>query len=141
MKTGKPPIVLLLAVVLGLTLGGMARAESAEDYFERGLEAEKKGKLDQAITDFTKALELNPRDTAAYNKRGMHIPLKVSLIRPSLILTRPWNSTPGMPRPITTVQMLIPKKLSMTKPLPTTPRLWNSTPGIPMPTITVGMLT
>ena len=38
MRTGKPLIVLLLAAVLGLDLGGMARAESAKDYLERGIE-------------------------------------------------------------------------------------------------------
>ena len=35
MKTSKP-IVFLLAVVLGFAQGGMARAESARDYHERG---------------------------------------------------------------------------------------------------------
>jgi tetratricopeptide (TPR) repeat protein len=75
MKTGKPLIVLLLAVVLGLALGGMARAQSASDYFYRGLEGSKKGHLDQAIADFTKALELNPRAECAYN-RGYAYSLK-----------------------------------------------------------------
>jgi tetratricopeptide (TPR) repeat protein len=68
MKTSKPLIVLLLAVALGLTLWGLARAQSASDYFYRGLEARKKGHLDQAIADFTKALELNPRAECAYSR-------------------------------------------------------------------------
>jgi tetratricopeptide (TPR) repeat protein len=31
----------------------------------------RKGQLDQAISDFTKALEINPRFAMAYNNRGI----------------------------------------------------------------------
>ena len=39
-------------------------------YDNRGFAYSKKGLYDKAIADFTKALELNPKDTYAYNNRG-----------------------------------------------------------------------
>ena len=51
MKTGRFLIVLLLTMVMGIVLGGMARAQSARDYHERGLAAGEKGKYDQTIAD------------------------------------------------------------------------------------------
>jgi tetratricopeptide (TPR) repeat protein len=70
MKTSKFLIVLLLTMVLGLALGGMARAKSVEDYLKRGIEAGEKGQYDQAIADFNKALELSPRYDWAYFNRA-----------------------------------------------------------------------
>ena len=43
---------------------------NAEAYYNRGLAYGKKGKYDQAISDFTRALELNPGNARAYDRRG-----------------------------------------------------------------------
>ena len=50
---------------------GNVRAESAKFYFDRGVEEGKKGRFDQAIADFTKAIEINPRLVEAYIHRGV----------------------------------------------------------------------
>ena len=48
-----------------------SNAESAEEYFNRGLAVSKQGNLPQAISDFTKAIEINPNLADAYYGRGI----------------------------------------------------------------------
>ncbi len=63
----------LLIVVLLLAAGCATTQTDLNDpvaYNNRGLAYAKKGQYDQAISDFTKALEINPRFTAAYYNRG-----------------------------------------------------------------------
>src|SRR4030042_5342299 len=43
----------------------------AKAYNNRGLAYSHKGQYDQAISDFNKALEINPRYAEAYNNRGL----------------------------------------------------------------------
>jgi Flp pilus assembly protein TadD len=43
----------------------------AELYNRRGIAYEEKGQHDQAISDYNKALEINPRLADAYNNRGV----------------------------------------------------------------------
>jgi len=45
--------------------------KSPSDDISRGLAYSEKGQHDQAISDFTKALELNPRNAEAYINRGL----------------------------------------------------------------------
>jgi tetratricopeptide (TPR) repeat protein len=42
----------------------------AEFYFNRGNEHEQKGRLDEAISDFSKGLKINPKDSRTYSNRG-----------------------------------------------------------------------
>jgi type IV pilus biogenesis/stability protein PilW len=49
---------------------GSAGRESAAFYLDIGVALYQKGRLDQAIAEFNKAIELNPRDAEAYNYRG-----------------------------------------------------------------------
>jgi len=44
--------------------------KDAKAYFNRGLAYDDKGQYDQAISDYSKAIELNPRLADAYNNRG-----------------------------------------------------------------------
>lgn len=44
--------------------------ENAEFYFKRGFEQQNNGKLDQAISDYDKAIEINPVYADAYFNRG-----------------------------------------------------------------------
>jgi len=44
---------------------------AAVDFYNRGVEALKLGSLDDAISSFSKALELDPQDHLAYNNRGV----------------------------------------------------------------------
>ena len=41
-----------------------------EVHFNRGLAYRKKGQLENAVMDYTQAIELDPRFTAAYGNRG-----------------------------------------------------------------------
>lgn len=40
-------------------------------YNNRGISYLSKGQLDRAISDFSKAIEINPKDAAAYCSRGI----------------------------------------------------------------------
>ena len=40
-------------------------------YYNRGVAYDKIGQGDKAIADYTKAIEINPRDAEAYNYRGI----------------------------------------------------------------------
>lgn len=44
---------------------------SAEDWFTQGVSFSKSGRYDQAIQAFSKAIEINPRNTSAYINRGL----------------------------------------------------------------------
>lgn len=44
---------------------------NAEFYGKRGTEFGKKGQFDKALSDFNKAIEINPRDPRSYNNRGI----------------------------------------------------------------------
>ena len=63
---------ILFSVALTIFLfGTMATAQTeADQYFSRASERAEAGDLDGAIADYTKVLELNPRDIDAYNNRG-----------------------------------------------------------------------
>lgn len=45
-------------------------AETAEKYLDQGNDAYKQGNYDQAIHDFTKAIDINPNLAKAYDNRG-----------------------------------------------------------------------
>jgi tetratricopeptide (TPR) repeat protein len=53
-----------------------ADKESVEDLVNRGIEKGKEGNLDGAIGDFTRAIELNPKDDAPYYNRAQAKRLK-----------------------------------------------------------------
>ncbi len=65
----------LLIVLLLLLAAGCATVQTelidAKAYNNRGTAYARKGQYDQAISDFNKALEINPRDAPAYNNRGI----------------------------------------------------------------------
>jgi len=62
--------VVLMAALLAAGQSWAAEVGTAQYYLEQGKELFKGGNLDQAITDYTRALELNPRFASAYNNRG-----------------------------------------------------------------------
>lgn len=65
------PIVLLLSLMLAAGAAYAQTPTSADDYFNRALERQKKGDIPGAIDDFTKTIELSPNDKEAYHGRGM----------------------------------------------------------------------
>jgi tetratricopeptide (TPR) repeat protein len=60
---------LLLAAIV-LTTATTAFCDKAEDIVNRGLAKQRKGDLDGAIADYTKAIELKPDLAVAYVNRG-----------------------------------------------------------------------
>ncbi len=65
----------LLVVMVLLLAAGIATVQTelndAKAYYNRGNAYAKKGQYDQAISDYTKALEINPRYAFAYHNRGV----------------------------------------------------------------------
>ena len=64
-------ILVLMAALLAACQAWAAEVGTAQYYYEQGDEHFKAGNLDQAITDYTRALEINPRYDVAYNNRGI----------------------------------------------------------------------
>ncbi len=78
-KQMKRTFWLLTAMVLLLAAGyGTKQTDlnDAEAYNNRGNAYFEKGQHDQAISDYNKALEINPTDAGAYNNRGIAYMLK-----------------------------------------------------------------
>jgi tetratricopeptide (TPR) repeat protein len=63
-------IVVLMAALLAAGQSWAAEVGTAQYYLDQGKEHFKGGNLDQAITDYNKALELNPNLASAYNNLG-----------------------------------------------------------------------
>ena len=65
-KTG----VVLSSSAVMLSLPNKLNAESAEFYFDRAYSKGEKDDYYGAISDYTKAIEINPQKVEAYNNRG-----------------------------------------------------------------------
>jgi Flp pilus assembly protein TadD len=70
------PIVLLLLFSCASTQPKQGELGDAKFYNTRGIAYGEKGQYDQAISDFNRAIELNPNDNKAYNNRGIAYRLK-----------------------------------------------------------------
>ena len=62
--------VVLSTTGLILSIPEKAQAGSAKFYFDRAFKKGEKGDYYGAISDFTKVIELNPKDAVAYYNRG-----------------------------------------------------------------------
>ena len=61
-----------LVALVGTTIGlGVYGCKKSEDYYNRGIARFKKGENDRALSDFTKAIKMNPRFGMAHYYRGM----------------------------------------------------------------------
>ncbi len=63
-------ISILILLVTFLAFGNVFARETAEEIMSRGIEYANKGNYDQAILDYSKAIELSPNYVPAYNSRG-----------------------------------------------------------------------
>lgn len=67
---GSRIIMLILIGALYLTVAFVC-AETAEEYFNRGNIYIQQGNFAQAISEYTKAIKINPNDAQAYSNRGV----------------------------------------------------------------------
>ena len=65
------PIVLLFLLSCASTHKEKTESRDADFYIKRGNAYHEKGQYDQAILDYNKALEINPKDALAYYHRGI----------------------------------------------------------------------
>ena len=65
------PIVLFCLLSCASTQQEKTESRDAEFYNNRGMAYDKEGQYDQAILDYNKALNINPRYAEAYNNRGV----------------------------------------------------------------------
>ena len=66
-KTG----VVLSSTGLMIAVPEKVNAKSSDFYFNRGLDKAKKGDHYGAISDYTKAIEIDPKNKGAYKNRGI----------------------------------------------------------------------
>jgi tetratricopeptide (TPR) repeat protein len=61
----------LVFVLFSLTVGKCCAQQSEEEAIRKGLDYSNKGMYDEAIVEFTKAIDANPRSAAAFYNRGL----------------------------------------------------------------------
>jgi tetratricopeptide (TPR) repeat protein len=64
-------ISISVLIVLFLTVALSYGQDTAEEFLDKGLGYTDKGQHDKAISEFNKAIALNPRYVIAYNNRGV----------------------------------------------------------------------
>ena len=67
----KLSISFLILITFQISSYSLAQELTAEDYLNRGIDNFDKGNYSEAITDFTKAIEINPDYSLAYFNRGL----------------------------------------------------------------------
>ena len=65
------PIVLFFLFSYAFTQQKQSESKDADFYFNQGIAYIDKAQYDLAISDFNKALDINPRDAEAYCNRGI----------------------------------------------------------------------
>jgi tetratricopeptide (TPR) repeat protein len=61
----------LFAAIIWIVAGNVLGQTTAREFCNRGVARQKKGDLDGAIADYSRAIELNPQNALAYNNRGL----------------------------------------------------------------------
>ena len=62
--------IVLFILVFILPITSAIAQESYESYYNKGNDYASKGQWDAAIQNYSKAIELNPKDAETYNNRG-----------------------------------------------------------------------
>ena len=65
-----PVCILLAALMLILGCGNDPAQQQARDYLVKGYSYFTQGQMDQAITEYTSTIEMDPKLAAAYNYHG-----------------------------------------------------------------------
>jgi Flp pilus assembly protein TadD len=69
-------LFLTISLLFLFTINGCNAPQTADDYYNRGIDRYKNGDLDGAIEDFTNASKLNSRDPKIFNNRGIALKTK-----------------------------------------------------------------
>ena len=69
-------LMISIPILFSCASNHLAKSKQAEEYFNSGTEHLQQGEYDQAISGYSKALELNPRYTEAYLNRGIAYRIK-----------------------------------------------------------------
>ena len=59
--------LLLMSLVLTLSLAACASLSESKKHYNAGVDLHEQGRLQQAIEEYTKAIELDPKHAVAYN--------------------------------------------------------------------------
>ena len=70
MKKIKISILVLLLLVIGVIIYHVAKPLDAEGYYKRGVACFDNGQYEQALADFSRAIDLKPDYCDAYYNRG-----------------------------------------------------------------------
>ena len=81
---------MMVLVLIGVSFLGIPSvfAETAEEYFNHGSDCRKQGNITQAITDFTKCIEINSNYAGAYANRANAYYLKKIIAKPGMMCIR-----------------------------------------------------
>jgi tetratricopeptide (TPR) repeat protein len=71
MKSGIIKVVLVALIGTIIVVGMCGCSKSSKEYYNRGMARFEKGENDRAISDFTKAIKMNPRYGMAHYYRAM----------------------------------------------------------------------
>ncbi len=71
MKTQSSRIMIFTFIGVLFLSASSACAKTVEEYFSRGNDYSKQGNFTQAVSDYTKAIEINHNDANIYNNRGL----------------------------------------------------------------------
>jgi tetratricopeptide (TPR) repeat protein len=97
----KVVLPILLILLFSYASAQQKQIESRDQFhLNRGVTSHDKGQLDQAISDFTKALEINPRLAEAYYNRGIVYSEKGQLDQAISDFTKALEINPRLARPL-----------------------------------------
>ncbi len=83
-------MIKIVFILIGLIFSGVYSmyADNADEYIDRGITSAQQGNYDQAVSDFTKAIEVDTNNPDAYTNRGSIYIDQVNFIRAISDFTR-----------------------------------------------------
>jgi tetratricopeptide (TPR) repeat protein len=70
-RVTRAALVALIGIVIVVSVPGCKDSKDYREYYNRGIARLEEGKHDLAVSDFTKAIELDPQLAVAYGERAV----------------------------------------------------------------------